>query len=213
MADQNPAPAAVTAETTPPTPAPAATAVPNPDNSTIRQMREALEAEKKRAADMETRLKEIERKDLEEVERLRLEKADAEKRLNDLQSAQEKATQWEDRFKTLYETKLAAVAEDKRAQLERLSAAGDYAQRYEALDAALSLLNLPTPLVSAGTTTVPGAIPPSATPPVEAKPLTVEELGRMTFEQAIAQRGGVRPAPLQAMETRIAELEKRLSQK
>lgn len=164
-----------------------------PENATIRQMREQIATEKRRADENAQKLTDIERGKLADTERLTLELADRDKKLTELGAKASKVDQYETAFQTLYTQELAGVPEAARASVERLSKAGDWNQRLDALRDARGLLApaAPVPPV-AGTITQPTGGTPAPTPAAPnlqpAKPLTAEELRATDFGQILKNR-------------------------
>jgi hypothetical protein len=140
------------------------------DNATIKAMREQIDAANKAAKDAadaravaEKALQDIERAKLEENDRLKLELADAKAASADAATLRDELGRYQSTLQTQYEAELAAVPEEKRAQVASLSSAGSWPDRVKALQTAKSLLGAPP--ASAGTITNPGGITPPATPP------------------------------------------------
>lgn len=119
----------------------------------VKQLRDALDAANKARRDAETRLKEIERAQLTEVERLRAEVAE-------LQPLRDEHGRFASTLESLYGAELDAVPEEKRPQVEALSRSGTWADRLESVRAAKALLPEPQgarPTPAAGTVTTPTA--------------------------------------------------------
>ena len=152
------------------TPAPAVQPENPPENSTIRQMREQIaslnsakaEADAK-LQEAQSQLQEIERAKLEENERLKLEKADLEKKIADADQIRDELGRYKSTFETLYNEKLATVPEEQRANVEVLTSKGTWAERYEALQAATKLI--PAAPTAAGTVTQPTSVTPTTPAP------------------------------------------------
>lgn len=171
---------------------------PPKENATIVQMRSALDAAnaaKKEAADkaaqLESQLQAIEREKMTELEKLKAEKADAEKRAGDLETIRDEHGKFSSRFEELYNKALEAVPEDKRANVERLSNQGSWADRFDAIQGAIELLGpVVVPPVVVPRVQPHGAPPPN-NPPVTPQPKTNAE---------IAKSGGLMGMGLQELE-------------
>lgn len=145
------------------------------DNAAIRAMREqikTLEADARRAKDLETQLSEaqsklteIERAKLEENERLKLDLADARKAKEETEAAaaqlRDENGRYQSSFQSQYEAELASVDEEKRSTVEELSKTGTWADRYEAIKRAKALI--PAQPAQGGTVTRPGTTPATTT--------------------------------------------------
>lgn len=163
------------------------------ENSTIRQLREAQATEKRRADDLAEKLTTIERGKLADTERLTLELADRDRKLTDLGAKAGKLDRYEQAFQAQYQRELAAIPEAQRAAVERLSSAGDWNDRAEALQTAKGLLvRADTAPAAGGTVTQPsGGAPPAPLNPgaVPAKPLTPAEMRNFSLGDAVKARG------------------------
>lgn len=154
---------------------------PSGDNATIRQMREALEQANKRAAEAEGKLKEAEREKLSEIERLRVEN-------EELKPLRDEHGRFASTLEQLYTQLLESVPEDKRAQVEALSATGGWDARLNSARAAISLLPTTAP-APAGTTTNPAQR--AKTPDIDALIAEAESKGdAMTAIRLKRQKAG-----------------------
>lgn len=133
---------------------------PKPDdkaNSTIRQMRsqmDALAQENKALKDAQTAQ---ERAKMDELERVKAEKADAEAKAAEADRLRDELGRYQSRDQERYERELASVPEEHKARLERLSGAGaSWGDKYDLLQEAKALLPGPA---KAGSVTQPGFPP------------------------------------------------------
>jgi len=156
-----------------PTPQPPAVPPEVQDNSAIREMRAKIESEatarkaaETEAAELKTRLTEIERSKLDELERVRLEKEDLAKTFGQTQSELEQARNELGQFQTLAEAEynqlLATVPPEKRAAVEGIAGSGTWADRLSKARSAMSLIGAAP--VQVGTPGMPPASAPTATP-------------------------------------------------
>lgn len=164
-----------------------------PENATIRQMRDQIEASNRRAADAEEARKQaeerataLEREKMDEMERLKAERADAEKRIKELEPIRDEHGKYVSAFQNLYQQELQAVPEEHRARLEKLSGTGTWADRVELLRDAKALISTPAEAPARfGTPTnppIPGATPPPpSAPPAPASP---KDWGRVSLAEA-----------------------------
>lgn len=153
------------------------------DNAAFAAMRTALAAQTAKAAALETekaetaaKLKAFEDASKSELERL-TERANEADRLRDENGKYVSATQ------KLYEDALAGIPEDKRELVAGLSATGNYAERYNALQAATKLMGTAPPPTNVGT----GAAPTRGTAPMTQTdlPKTAEEISKLPWETAL----------------------------
>lgn len=155
-------------------PEPVATPVPEPeppkDNATIVAMRAQIEAAnkaakeaKERADSLEAQVKERERSEMAEMDRLKAEKADAEAKVSELEAFRNEHGQFASKLEAMYTSQLEAVPEAQRAQVESLSKQGTWADRLEALNAAVALIQPPGVVVPR---VQPAAPSPVTDPPV-----------------------------------------------
>lgn len=128
-------------------------------NKTAREEREAKAESDRRAAELEAKLKEVERSQLDETERLRLALADEQKKAAELEPLRDEVGKFASRFQELYEKELATVPDAQRPSVEKLTAGGSWADRYAAIQDAKALIQ-PGP-IKAGTVTQPGGTPPA----------------------------------------------------
>jgi hypothetical protein len=164
---------------------------PEPDNSAIRAARQhaadleqQLKDAKAQLADVSGRLTEKERAEMAELDRLKAEKADADAKIQELEAFRDEAGRYQSRFKGMYEAELASIPEEQRARAEKLTSAGTFAERFEALQELKAMF--PAAPVQAGTrTNVPpaGAVPPASTPPPP--PASPKEWGSINFADAV----------------------------
>lgn len=147
------------------------------ESSTIREMRAKIEqanaearVAKEQAASLEAALKEKERAEMAELDRIKAEAADKDKVIQDLQAIRDEHGRYASTFEALYAEELQNVPEDKRADVEALTGKGTWAERYQGLKAALKLIPAPaTPAVpriqpgSPSVVTDPAVTPPSKT--------------------------------------------------
>jgi chromosome segregation ATPase len=139
---------------------------PDNDNSVIRGLREQhkalndqLKAKEAEAAELATKLQDIERAKLDQLEQLRLQLQDKETELATVKALADRLPSLESNMEAIYNRKIEALPEEHRERIKRLSSAGDWAHRLEAIDDALSLL--PAAVARAG------VLPKEATPPAK----------------------------------------------
>jgi hypothetical protein len=138
------------------------------ENSTIRQMREALEASQRASREMEDRLKTFEREKLSETERIRAEADDTRTKLTaaegELTRLRDENGRYVSAVQSTIDAELATVPEDKRAVVETLAASASTPdQKLAAIRAAKILIGAPP--VVAGTPSNPGRATPVIEPP------------------------------------------------
>lgn len=129
-------------------PTPADPPQPNPENtSTIQAMRAKIDEanrlakeKEQEAATLKAQLDEIEKAKLSEIERLKLERDEASQKLSELDRIRDENGRYTSTFEKLYQDTLQTVPEDKRADIETLTAQGTWADRYTAIQAAVKLL-------------------------------------------------------------------------
>jgi hypothetical protein len=180
-----------------PTPVPAPTPS-GDDNATIRAMRAQIDAATQAAKDaeeqrkaLETKLTELERRDMDEKQRLSAELEDAKKAAADAEKLRNEHGQFVSAFESIYNNRLASVPDEHRSTVEKFSKNGDWQARIEAIDAAMAMLKITPAPVAAGTITQPGGGTPPPTPPETpqpAKPLTPQELRSMSLKSIIEER-------------------------
>lgn len=155
------------------------------DNAAFARMRQALDAANTKAAaleaektDLAAKLKTHEDASKTELERLQEQAKEAE-RLRDENGRFASATQ------KLYDDALALVPEDKRQAVADLSANGNYAERYLALQKATALIGTAPAPSNAGTAATPtrGTQPGDANPPP--LPKTAEGIGKIQWGEAL----------------------------
>lgn len=136
-----------------------------PDNAAFARLRiEAdahkaqFEAERTARAELEKRLQDIERGRLDETERLRLEKADADKALAELTPLRDEHGRFQTALQKASEDALAALPDDVRVAVEPLVTHVPLTERLAAIQ------SVATPFlatVAAGTVTKPGSRTPA----------------------------------------------------
>jgi flagellar biosynthesis GTPase FlhF len=148
---------------------------PKPDpseenNSTIREMRAQVEAANKAAKeaeaarkDLDAKLKEKERAEMDEIERLKSINEEHEAKLKEAEDAKAERDALAATLEQSYKDKLAKVEEDYRANAEALSKHGNWAERIAALDAAIGLIPKPKSVPTGGAAGS-GTTPPEGTP-------------------------------------------------
>ena len=135
------------------------------DNSTIRQMREELQAREAELAQERAEKEELKRAQMTEAERLQAERDSAISTANDLKPLAEKVKHLESQleaydgeFKARYEGLLAQAPESAREKLAQISANGSFADRFRVLETAVGLIVEAKPATgSAGSAPAPGA--------------------------------------------------------
>lgn len=142
------------------------------ENATIRQMRAQIEAQTKAAKEasdranvLQAQLTERERAEMAEIDRLKAEVGDRDKKIGELEPLRDEHGKFVSAFEAIYQNELALVPDDKRAAVETLSKVGSWPERLDALRAAKGLLPSATPAApaAAGTRTLPaGGAPPPA---------------------------------------------------
>lgn len=156
------------------------------DTSTIRAMREqlsssaeALKAAEKEKAELETRLKELERAKLDETERLRLEREDLQRKIQDLEpevaQTRDRLGRYESSYERMYKEELEKVTDPAtKERLERMSSRGDWTERLEILRDGLALRG-DAPVQEGGRSN-PGGGPPAGSTPNQIDPKEVKNL-------------------------------------
>lgn len=164
---------------------PAGTNAENPAaNAAFAAMRIELEKEKtaraeeaRQRAEMEERLKTIERRDMDELNRTKAEKDDLTKRAVDQEAElirlRDEHGKFVSAYEAMYTEELTSVPADKVDALKKLSASGSWSDRYDALRTAKGLLPPPPGPAVAGTRGQPaGGTPPP--PNTDPKPETID---------------------------------------
>ena len=171
---------------------PVVTPATEPENSTIRQLRDALDKANQRAKEAETAKTALEREKLTETERLRAELGDKDRRLGEVSGFQSKYESGESKFKALRLAVLSELPEEIRAKVEKLLEAGQTeGDKFEMLSSIKDMLGVVTPAATpapivAGSPTNPGKPPALAKEPVApAAPLTPAELASMSLSDAL----------------------------
>lgn len=181
---------------------PAGTNAENNNSHLLQQMRDQLEAANKQAKAAEesrlaaeAKLTELERRDMDEKQRLAAELADAKKAAEDAARMRDEIGRYTNEFKKTYDSQLAAVPADKRPQIDAMLAglpdSVDWPARLTFLNGAISLIG--SPPTAAGTVTMPGGVTPPPTPttpetPQTPAPLTPEQLERTSFSSIMEAR-------------------------
>lgn len=188
------APAAAPAAPTTPA-APAKPAAPG-ENSTIRTMREAITAKDTENAELQRQLAEAQgkvtdadRKDLEELDRTKLERDDALGKLKEHDDTKTELAALSTAMEASYKTRLEAVDEKHRTNVEELSEDGNWADRLKKLDNAVALLPTPQSVGSSGSPSAPAAPEPA----VPGTPAVAEPLGPEGLKKIAAQDGSIAP--------------------
>lgn len=136
------------------------------DNSVIRELREKakaipalmseLDTLKAQLAEISEAKTKLEREKMSEMERVAAELKDKEGKIGDLSKTlaelhplQGRVQSYEERFQAMYQAKLDTVPAEVKPKIELLTRHGDWPDRLEALDAALSMAT-PPPDTSVG---------------------------------------------------------------
>lgn len=159
------------------------------ENTTIQQMRGQIDAAnaerdeaKAKATELESRLTNLEREKMGDIERLTAEKNDLAKTLGEVrnENAQIAALRDENgkflsKFESLYNEGIQSLPEDKREHAIKVTSQGTFADRYESLKGLQSLLgDLPTaegPKGNPSLTTQPAGSPGKMAEPVNLRDL------------------------------------------
>lgn len=195
---------------------------PAPDNAAFAKMRTDLAAAQAARTELEEKLKTAERARMDELERTKAELAETAKREQALKARDEQAKQYEGAFEALYKDELAALPDDKRDRVAKLTAAGTWPERLSALREARALLGAPP--VVAGTSTQPpaGGTPADQTPPTGdgrppqgPQPLTKDQLRNTSFGDILAARpaGAETVIPAAQVESLMKRIEATIEQK
>jgi len=194
-----------------PTPPVAGDAVPQPqpvpDNAAWAKLRNEAAEAKRVAAEAEARLKELERRDMDEKQRLAAELADAQKAAAEAAQLRDQFGKFTTNIQAECESAIAALPEDKREAIAKLTQHVPLDERMSAIRTAATALNVGVPQV-AGTMTQPGGVhapTPGAEPP---KPLTPQDVQRMSWRDAL---GPVRDNTA-ALQTQMAEMQKQMAE-
>jgi len=146
-----------------------------PENSTIRDMRAKVEestraakAAADEAAQLKAQLDAIEREKMSEQEKLRADLALAQEKAKELDTVRDEHGRFASAFENLYNEALSQVPEDKRADVERLTSQGSWADRYQALQSASKLIGTTGVSVPRIQPTSPSVVTdPQVTPPTK----------------------------------------------
>ena len=198
---QEPVPAAPVAPASTAAPAaPAAPAKPAPaapaDNSTIRQLREAITAKgtenvelQKQLLEAQGKVTEADRKDMADLERTTAERDEALDKLKDHDKDKTELAALSTAMEASYKTRLEAVDEKHRKNVEELSKDGNWADRLARLDNAVALLPTPQSVGASGQPSAPAAPEPA----VPGAPTTPEPLGPEGLKKIAVQGGSIGP--------------------
>lgn len=205
-----------------PNPAPAPAPQPEPipekvDNAAFARLRTEAAQAKTRADELESRLKEIERAEMDEKTRLQAELDDAQKAAGDAEKLRNQLGQFTTKLEAEYETAVAALPEDKREAVKALTLHVPLEERLAAVRSAATLIGAPP--TSAGTKTNPGTgVPPAPGAPDPAKPLEVKDIDRMSFAEALKaspimqQTRAVFDNGVAEMRQQMADMQKQIQQ-
>lgn len=175
---------------TTPEPPPAA-----PDNAAFARLRTEAKTAQDQLAAAQAKLTQIERDQLAEVDRLKLDVADREKKLAELEPLRDENGKFRSAVEKACSDAIATLPEDKRASVAELVAFVPLDQRLSVINKQMALLG--TPPMRGGTVTQPAAPQPGAQPgsaPEPAKPRTVAEVKNESWGDAYKARG-VAPGP------------------
>lgn len=177
-------------------------------------MRETIAAGNTENADLKAQLleaqgkvTEADRKDLADLDRMTLERDDALKKLEGHDGTVTELAALSTAMEGSYKTRLEAVEEKHRPNVEALSKDGNWADRLTKLDSAIALLPTPQSVGHSGSPAAPAAPEQPATPgspatppePLDLKAIAKQggsiapHLGKVTAETLAAARG--RPNP------------------
>lgn len=152
--------------------APVAPVAPEVDNSVIKGMRQQI-AESKTALDTANeKLKEIERGDMKEVERLTDVNKELTGKLDKATEAQTNLDTANSALEAMYKGRIEAIPEEHRKSVEKLTATGDWPTRISAVDEAIKMLPKPQHAGKAANVTNadPAAVTPGPGQPTDPKP-------------------------------------------
>lgn len=166
------------------------------ENSTIRQMREEIrlakaEAEQARLErdQAQGKLTEADRAKMDELERVRLEAEELKGKVETLSPLTTKVEQYETKFKDLFEKEMAKVPEAIRPQVDTLTQGTSFAERFERLMGAQSMIQTLTPIQEGNRTQPPVSTGAPAAPTeggaTSTKPMTLEEARSVPWSDAI----------------------------
>lgn len=187
------APAPAAPPVAPAAPAKHAPAAPG-ENSTIRTMREAITAKDTENAELQRQLLEAQgkvtdadRKDLEELDRTKLERDDALGKLKGHDDTKTELAALSASMEATYKSALEAVDEKHRENVQTLSAEGNWADRLTKLNAAIAILPTPQSVGSSGQPSAPAAPEPAA----PGAPAVAEPLGPEGLKEIAKQDGSI----------------------
>jgi protein required for attachment to host cells len=148
------------------------------DNSTIKAMREAHDKVAEENKSLKAQLTDLERKEMDEKARLTAERDEAREKAAEADKLRAENGQFASKFETLYGHELLGVPEEKRAQVQTLTANGSWADRYEAIKSAKQLITVAAPTVIGTLSNPPGApvVQPPAAPPPQPAPFDLEKI-------------------------------------
>lgn len=129
--------------TQPVAPAPTAPAAPAEDNSVIKGMRQQIAESKTALEEATTKLKDIERKDMAETERLTAENKDLADKATKNADAQAALDAANTQLKGIYDANQELVPEEHRKSVEKLSASGDWPTRLATQAEAIKMVPKP----------------------------------------------------------------------
>lgn len=161
-----------------------------PDNAAFARMRQEAKTAQDQLAAAQAKLTEIERSQLAEVERLKLDVADRDKKLTELSPLADENAKFKTAVDKACTDAIATLPEDKRAAVAELVAYVPLDQRLGAIQKQMTLLGV-APL-RGGTITQPPTPQPGAAPgapPEPGKPRTAAEVKAETWGDAYRARG------------------------
>lgn len=179
------------------------------DNATIRQMRAELDkarAEAAKVAELQTKLTDLERRDMDEKQRLAAELADAQKAAAEAAQLRDQFGKFTTNIQAECDAAIAALPDEKRDAITKLTQHVPLDERMSAIRTAAAALNVGVPQI-AGTMTQPVGVHPP-TPGVEPpKPLTPQEVARMSWRDAL---GPVKDTTA-ALQQQMAEMQQQMA--
>jgi len=134
----------------------------------VEESTRAAKAAADEAAQLKAQLDAIEREKMSEQEKLRADLALAQEKAKELDTVRDEHGRFASAFENLYNEALSQVPEDKRADVERLTSQGSWADRYQALQSASKLIGTTGVSVPRIQPTSPSVVTdPQVTPPTK----------------------------------------------
>lgn len=177
----------------PPAPAPAPPS--DKDNAAFAEMRTKLATSEREKQELADRLTALERKDMDDKQRLEAERNDLTKKVQELTPLQEQHAKIVQGVQKACEDAIAALPQDKQETIKALTQHAPLEERLAAIQAAARAIGAAP--ISSGTITQPGGNPASGLPggPEAPKPVEAKDLGKFSWTKAM--EGHQATAPVQ----------------